>query len=293
MTGEWWRQRKDFIGHLSAAILDKVQGGTGELNLTRLAWAALQALEERHLFVYLPDGGPAGDALHAAGWDGALGEGAGDYLMVVDANVGFNKASPLVTEALSYTVDLRDPRRPRAELLLTHRHTAPARAEACDPAPRYDATYEGMMQRCYWDYVRVYAPGGSQLLEATRHPVPGELLVTGLDRDGEVELLSDQAGKAAFATLLVLAPGERAETRYIYELPSEVVVQEGGAWRYSLTIQKQGGAGDHRASVTLILPPGAKVISSDPAPVERMGNTLSYELLLRTDLELEVRLQVP
>ena len=70
-AGEWWRQRKDFIGHLSAAILDKVQGGTGELNLTRLAWAALQALEERHLFVYLPDGGPAGDALHAAGWDGA------------------------------------------------------------------------------------------------------------------------------------------------------------------------------------------------------------------------------
>ncbi|MBN1179650.1 MAG: hypothetical protein JXD18_10580, partial [Anaerolineae bacterium] len=255
--------------------------------------AVLQALEERHLFVYLPDAGPAGDAIHAAGWDGALREGAGDYLMVVDANLGFNKASPYVTEALSYTVDLRDIGRPQAELIIEHAHTVPAGAIVCDHTPRYDLTYEQMMRRCYWDYVRVYAPEGSQLLEATRHPVPGELLVTGLGRDGDAEVLSGEVDKTTFATLLVLAPGERVETRFVYDLPPGTVNQEGDVWRYSLTIQKQGGAGEHKVSVTLILPPGAEVISSSPPPSARAGSTLSYELSSRTDVELKVRLQVP
>jgi len=56
-------------------------------------------------------------------------------------------------------------------------------------------------------------------------------------------------------------------------------------------IQKQGGTGVHEVEVALILPSAAEVISSDPFPVEQMGNTLSYELSLQTDLELEVRLR--
>jgi hypothetical protein len=292
-TGEWWRHRKDFIGRLFTATVAKAQDESTEINLPGLGWAVLQALEERHLFIYLSDAGPASDALHEAGWDGALRESPGDYLMVVDANLGFNKANPYIAEALSYTVDLQDLDHPQAELVVEHRHMAAARAAACDHTTRYDLTYEQMMYRCYWDYVRVYVPEGSRLLEATRHPVPGELLVTGVGRTGDVEVLPGEPGKSAFATFLVLPPGEQVETRFAYDLSPGVIEQQGDAWRYSLYVQKQGGTDGHAVHVTLILPPAAEVISSDPTPIEQVGNTLLYELSLQTDLELEVRLQVP
>jgi hypothetical protein len=49
---------------------------------------------------------------------------------------------------------------------------------------RYDPVYEQMMDRCYWDYLRVYVPQGSRLLDATRIPVPGEVLFSGEGESG-------------------------------------------------------------------------------------------------------------
>ena len=167
LTAEWRRRHKDFMGRLLTAAVHRLQlqDGPDRVNLTSLGAAALRALEERHLFVYLPEGGAAAEALHQAGWDGALRDVPGDYLMVVDANLGFNKVNPYVTESLSYTVDLRDPAAPRANLTLIHTHTSPLTGVPCRHEARYDLSYEQMMHRCYWDYVRVYVPGGSRLLE--------------------------------------------------------------------------------------------------------------------------------
>jgi len=293
-TNEWWRRRKDFMGRLLTEAVRKLQDEPGEVNLMSLAWAAVRASEERHLFVYVPEA----EVLHQAGWDGALLDAPGDYLMVVDANLGFNKVNPYVTESLSYTVDLRDPSRPQATLIILHRHNAPETGDPetsvpCLHEPRYDLTYEQMMHRCYWDYVRIYVPRGSRLLEATPHPVPGSMLLTGEDLTGEVQVLPDEAGRTVFATFLVLAPGEWTETRFVYELPSGAVEPEGNTWRYTLRIQKQGGTSANEVQVALALPAEAKVVSISPPPTEREGNVLLYRLLLRTDIDLEVHLQAP
>jgi hypothetical protein len=285
-TEEWKRHRKDFLGRLLTAVVFKFQDQPGRADLAALGWAALQALEQRHVFVYLPERAP--EVIHQAGWDGRVRDAPGDYLMVVDANVGFNKADPYVTESLSYTVDLRDTSRPQAELALVHRHTGPDTGLPCQHGSRPEPAYERMMQRCYWDYVRAYVPQDSRLLDATPHPIPGSLLLRGEEWPGEAEVLPDELGKAVFASFLVLAPQEQAETRFVYDLPPGVVEREGDTWRYGLTIQKQGGTDSNPVTVVLRLPTGIELVAVSPPPSRYDGNRLLYELRLQTDLELSV-----
>jgi hypothetical protein len=288
LSEAWWQQRKNFMGRVLVTAVRKLQNEPDQVNLAPVGQAVLQALEERHLFVYLPEE-EAASSLREAGWDGAIRDAPGDYLMVVDANLGFNKVNPLVSERLIYTIDLRQPERPRATLGLTYRHTGSPTDEPCQHGSRYDLTYEQMMQRCYWDYVRVYAPQGSRLLNASTQPVPGELLLTGNEGLGEVDVLSQEAGKSVFATLFVLERGGRTRADFSYNLPVDVVDHVEGAWRYRLYLQKQGGTDANDVQVKLILPPGARQVVPSPRPTRWESDSLAYETQLRTDLSFSVR----
>ena len=105
--------------------------------------------------------------------------------------------------------------------------------------------------------------------------------------DGEARVLSSEGNKAVFATFLVLSPGERTETRFIYNLP-QVVERDGDIHRYRLTIQKQGGTDANKVQVALNLPAGVKVVATSPLPTRRDGDALLYDLRLGTDIELLV-----
>jgi O-antigen ligase len=288
LTDEWWERRKNFMGRLIVAAVHKLQDEPDQVDFVGLGWAALRSLEDRHAFVYLPETGPMTDVFHQAGWDGAIADVRGDYLMAVDANLGFNKVNPYITESLSYTVDLRNPVEPRATLNLTHRHEGTAIDVVCRHESRYDLTYEQMMERCYWDYARIYVPQSSRLLEATTHPVPGSMLLGGEGLTGEAQVLSDEVGKTVFATFLVLEPGAWGETQFVYELPPRVVGLDGSIHRYRLYIQKQGGTGANQAQVVLRLPAGAEVVAASPPPTGRNGDVLLYQLPLQADIELSV-----
>ena len=292
LTQEWWQQRKDFMGRLLSAVVNKLHNEPGQINPAELGWSVLRALEEKHLFVYLTRGGPAAQMLHQAGWDGALLDTQDDYLMVVDANLGFNKVNPFITESLSYTVDLRDPDQPQAILTLVHRHAGPKVGAPCRHEARYDLTYEEMMQGCYWDYIRVYVPQGSRPLEATPHPVPASMLLTRKERGGQAELVPYETGKTVFASFLVLGPGEQKETRFVYDLPAAIIEEDGQHRRYRLHIQKQGGTDANEVRITLLLPSEARELSVYPVPNMREGDSFLYELQLETDLDIEFRFNV-
>ena len=293
ISDEWWLHRKELMGDLLTEAVLTMQEEPERVDLPAVAAAALQALEERHLLVYVPEGHRAAGPIHQAGWDGAIRDAPGDYLMVVDANLGFNKVDPYVEETITYAVDLRQPDQPRAELTLDHRHQGDVMGEPCSHKPRYDLTYEGMMERCYWDYVRVYAPQGAELLHATPHPVSGDVLVTGRDRSGEAEILPDEAGKSVFGSFFVLRPGERMRTEFKYTLPSSVMERDGDVWRYRLTVQKQPGTEAREVTAALDLPEGAEVISCSPNLKAGDGAHLMAAFSLQTDTLLEVRFRIP
>ena len=143
----------------------------------------------------------------------------------------------------------------------------------------------------YEDYVRIYVPAGSRLLDATPHPVAGELLVTGRDRSGQAEVLADEAGKSVFATFFVLPPGERATSRFQYALPATVLKRSEDAWAYRLTLQKQPGTNARPVTVHLILPEGVELVSASPPVTRGAEGQWMLDLSLETDAALEVRFQ--
>ncbi len=263
-TGEWWSHRKDFMADLLQAGMQRVIASPQDIDPRQAGTALLEALQGRHLLVYLRDAAAA-QALGAAGWDGALRPAAGDYAMLVDANVGFRKVNPNVQQSISYRVEARAGAPARATLVVRYTNTSRG-SPPCVAGSHYDDTYEEMMQGCYWDYVRLYVPWGSRLLG-----------VTGGDSAPEA---SEEAGKAVFSTLLVAAPGETRELAFSYELPAGVA----SAPAYSLLIQKQPGSADAPVDVGL-LGTGWHVAGCPPSAAVGAEGSVRFDLAGDTRLE--------
>jgi hypothetical protein len=285
MTGEWWRHRKDFMGALLQAMRTRLEGDIGPLDPLVLATEMRRALEEKHILVYVRDPQTAA-TLSDLHWDGAIRPAEGDYLFAVDANVGWNKASAKIQESIRYTVDMDSKGRLHSTLDLTYQHRSTRKIEGCKQEIRYDPIYEQGMDRCYWDYLRLYIPQGSRLLQATRTPVPASHLLRGRGTSGEPVIEPLEAGKAVFATFFELAPTERKEIRFEYEPPPKIVHGEGDGYRYELLIQKQPGTDATPVEVNVSLPQGAEVVSSEPNPVNIEGARIRYTFDLSTDRKL-------
>lgn len=287
LSAEWWAHRKDFAGALVGAVLARIQSGLTSAEMMRLARASMEALNRHDMLIYL-ESPEAQRVLAQLKWDGALAHPSGDMLMVVDSNMGFNKVNPKIDEQLSYTVQLDGAGAGQATLLVTHASRAKPES-VCDPSPRYDPTYEGMMDRCYWDLVRVYAPAGSALVTATlQSPAP---LVGNRFSDGKPAVANDQ-GRPVFESFFALNGGARQVTRFDYTLP-QVVVEEGGAHVYSLYVQRQPSTGDWPLEVTVMLPAGAKVIKTEPTVLtDEQPATSSEQPVLHWSLRLTSDQQV-
>jgi len=278
-SGDWWRQRKSFMGKISRAAWKQIE--EGQVDWIALARSLLRLLEEKHLLVYVSD--PTMRAVLAEqGWDGALRPGNGDFLMVVDANLGYNKASAKVQQEITYQVDLhRSP--PQAKLTLIYTHTSTADIP-CYPESRYASTYEGMINRCYWDYLRVYVPQGRQLLDATRIPVPGEALWSGEAESGEVSVHPAQEGPWLSWEVMSVIPTGATQTRHFsWTLPSDVVQWQGKEGRYTLRVQKQPGTKGRSLTVRVRLPEGATLADAVPEPSSVGGGWAIYHLVLDQD----------
>ncbi|MFW6115993.1 MAG: DUF4012 domain-containing protein [Chloroflexota bacterium] len=284
-TGEWWRQRKSFMGAIAGAVWERVE--EGDVEWVVMARSLLRLLEQKHMLVYVPNA-TMREVLAEQGWDGAVRTGDGDFLMVVDANVGYNKASAKVRQEAVYEVDLSESP-PRAGLTLAYTHTSTAEV-TCKPESRYAASYEGMMDRCYWDYVRILVPEGSQLVDATGVPVPGEMLWDGRDISGEVTVGAvEEAGCTSWEVMSVIAPGEVQVREFAWTLPPDVVVWYGSEGRYRLRVQKQAGKAGQPLRVRVRLPEEGGLVAATPEPSSVDDGWVTYRAVLDEDLVFDVK----
>ena len=288
VTAEWVFSRKEFMGYLAAAFLERVENDPGSVDWVQVAKALYQALEGRHLLVFVDDVAVA-DVLAQVGWDGGLRESSGDFLMLVDANLGFNKANPLIEESAELHVTLHSDGTADAELALTYVHQGQRQDVHCQHQPPYtgDLDYDAIMHRCYYDYLRVYVPAGSVLRQATPHPTPGEYLLRGEPDDGQAVTLTEEVGKTVFAQFFVVEYGQTLTTRFRYDLPQVVRLSEGHR-NYELLLQKQPGTDRIPLSLTLVLPPGAELVATEPSPCVAEEGTVSCALELATDVLVKV-----
>jgi hypothetical protein len=285
---DWWLGRKQFMADVLAAAQSRLSGNLDQVTITALGQAGWRALREKHALLYLLDR-EAAETAARAGFDGSVLAEAGDFLMVVDSNVGFNKVNGLVERETEYSVDLRQPDHPRARLVVRHRNRASA-APLCNHESRYDPTYDQMMQRCYWNYLRVLVRDDTELVSATPHRVDGSYLIGGEPSAGDVEVEPSVRGRAVHGTFLLVPTASEVETVFEFVLSPDVAVPaEDGLVRYTLTLQKQPGTQGENVRVIVTLPPRAVLVASSPAATALESDTVVYDLRLWTDRTIRLR----
>lgn len=287
--GEWWQQRKSFMEPLAEAVMARVSAG--DVDWLTLAKAGQQLVTEKHVLVYFV-AEELQTLLAAWGLDGGLRAPEGDYAMVVEANLGYNKASGRVDRAFTYEVDLTQSP-PRATMTLTYTHTSDVDID-CVPEARYDPEYEQMMDRCYWAYLRFYVPEGAKLVETNRHSIPADSVANGEPWDGLPRISAAPEGAYTVFEHAMLLPTKSQDVVYFtYKLPDNVVEQmPDGTLAYDLLWQKQAGLQSVPARVILRLPQNAVLCSSQANPSANDAGVLFYDIDLRVDSSLHVCYQV-
>jgi hypothetical protein len=284
---EWWLQRKSFMVELADTMRNTLEQGAAHTDLPTLAGALRRALDEKHLLIYVREPGAA-DFLANRKWSGALQAVQSDYLMAVDANVGFNKASAVVERQITYRVAVAEDGSTLAHATLVYQHRAQNPIETCSKGPGYDPIYEQNMARCYWNYVRLVVPSGATLLRGPQVVVGGEYLLRGQPTTGEIDTAPLGPDKVSWGQLFLLAPGERLVLDYVYTLPPGTARRLGDAWTYKLYLQKQPGTGKPAVEVIVTLPEMAQLLESRPAFRDQQATSSTYLLSLDTDQEIEI-----
>ncbi|MFO7663656.1 MAG: DUF4012 domain-containing protein [Chloroflexota bacterium] len=291
-VGEWVSNRKSFLSGFASAILAKFETGVSSINPVKLAGNLGAAAETRHLSIYLRDPAAA-VALAETGWDGALTtHPPGDFLMAIDTNMGYNKVNLFIERSISYEINLADGSSPRATTTLNYRHTGQPQSEPClqgvDEEFELASDYLSLADKCYWNYVRVYTPAGSQLIDSSRQVVPGETMFNGVSWDRTAETVEEHEGLTTFATFMLLPQSEEATITFEYELPGNIISTADGLHVYELKVNKQPGMQTEPLSISVKLPPGASLRDVSPASAQVEGSVIVF----RTDLDSNVVLTI-
>jgi hypothetical protein len=224
---EWLQGRKDFMPLIAEAILAKLK--TGRFNYFAMVGAAQKSMAERAVQIWMRE--PTVQAqVHTWGWSGGLLPQAGaDYVALVDTNLGFNKVDAVMRRSLDYRVYWLDgPSKPATvQATVTYEHSQPVPGlEKCVIESVYGENYDDMTERCYFDFVRLYAPRGSELIS-----------IQGVESDSIVSR-SGETGTQVFGGFFSVPPGRTHQITFTYRLPA--TIRQAG---YKLVFQRQSGSG--------------------------------------------------
>jgi len=266
----WLEHRKDFGAAFLQALLERLANLSPQ-DVVHLARAIQQGIRGKHVMIWALNSPALQADLRRAGLDGGLRDSAGDYLLVVDSNVGWNKVDRNIERAVDYRLTMTA-EGPRAKLCLTYRNLAAVQMTECVHRARYEDTYEALTKQCYWDYVRILVPWGSVLRSVQGAEWP-------LD-------VTSESGKASFGTLLVIPPGEGRTLCLEYDLPPGIIGAAGPALRsYHLLVQKQPGTAATRLEVNIALRDGGafRAVTAPWALIS--AQEVSSSLQVSTDLD--------
>lgn len=274
---------KQFIADLAPKLLERVTGADTTTFLSALQ-AVGQGLNERDIQLYFTD-----DALmktiYDLGWAGEVQQTEGDYLMIVDTNLGGGKTDTVIDQNVAVQVSID------ASGAITNTVTI----ERAHRGVKSDL-FSGVNNV---DYLRLYVPQGAELLEASGDfapPAPSlfETSDLPLEDDADLSLVMgnpstdlasgvdtwEEFGKAVFGGWVQTKPGATSRIQFTYRLPFTLDVHSDPSlfqktidWlglstheRYTLFIQKQSGVETRTTRVTTQLADALGVVwTSDDA----------------------------
>jgi hypothetical protein len=175
-------------------------------------------------------------------WDGAVKPGAGDFLMVVDANIRFNKPSAVVETHLFYDVDLTNTQNPTGQLSVVHDNHSSQDVDCIQWETTRTDERIYPIDACYCNYMRVYTQAGTKLLDSITQTVPDAWMILNRGVKGHVDILDEEIkGSQAFGTLMVVPRGDSLTTTMHFGLPGNVLenIPDLKQKLYRLTVKKQ------------------------------------------------------
>ncbi len=203
--------RKAFLVPLMQTLILKAYGAPHQV-WPSLFQTILKNIQQKHVLFYMQDES-AQTAIESAGFGGRVTHPEGDYLLVVDANLGGGKANLFITQDVQLSVTPADT---GYQHQLTISYDNPAPASNCDPeAGKLCLNPE------YRGYTRFYFPLGTTLDEAL-----------GFEADSLQEF--EELDKHVVAGFFRFQPESRAKIKLTYTTPAQTQP-------YQLTIQKQPG----------------------------------------------------
>ena len=297
VTGVW--NRKQFISDLAKPVLEKILNARGA-TWTRLVPVLMDLLDEKHILIQM-DNEEVTAFLQRRNWDGAVRIPQGsDFLMAVDANMGYNKSNAIMESAFEYTVDLMNPENPGG--LLRVLQTNHSKLDIpCEPwsTSRFilrpalpgeipDPVYN--IDECHWGYWRVYTPAGTTLLNSNPQAIPAEATWLGEAIPARTDDLGSEeiAGAQVFGMMVLTPTRQTTTSEFETRLPAGVLTRENETWTYHLKVQKQPGMLAQPFHLNLKLPDGARIENAALPFIENDG-VWTAMLDLRRDLMIEVR----
>lgn len=212
---------------------------------------------------------PFNALLKDKGWDGSLAQTEGDYLYVVNSNLGGTKANYFVKNKMTYEiVSMTRDGLLRANLYLDYSHTGKDSAWPGGP---------------YKDYLRVITQNGSKLTGAK------------IVRDSESEdifknvIISKEGLYNTFELGFTLEPAKNLRVVLNYDLPQNLSATKDSK-NYTLLWQKQPGT-DGDQFVFIFNPPFGMTPQSYSKDLKLTDNVLNNEGFLNTNLNYFVELQ--
>jgi len=291
-SGDWYR--KAFIQKIAQAVLERLRS-PADVDPYKLSRLLLRLLDERQILLQFDDPEVA-QVLARRGWDGAVRPQGTDFLYVVDSNIGFNKTNAVVAEQLSYDVDLSDVAHPTSQLRVTHVNNASADSSCLQwNEEREVGEWWYPINRCYWDYLRVYQSSEAVLIDSTPHAVPREWTILEQEVPPRVDILDEEInGVRGYGTLLVVPGGQSLTTTFQFALPPGVLSPLGHSDQsvYRLKVQKQAGTLAVPLTVRIHFPRQAFLVSLPPGAMLQDNNVM-LQTALQTDLRLEIVVRLP
>lgn len=294
----WWLDRKQFIQVLFDAMMNRIQNEYNQIDISLLLNNLQSALDEGHITVNLFTLPGVQISVEQEGWHRPIAlPTTSDFLMVVNSNLGFNKVNAVIQHSMEYHVSLTDLNAPFTQLMLHYTHPQGVGVECIHEARYGDSlAYQDMIERCYWDYVRVYTPQGIQLAGSSSHPLEGEQILIADGWNGQAtrtqEILASNLILQPIAQFFLVEGGQSQTVNFTYTLPDSVISQAGETYTYHLKIQKQSGVVSTPTTVIIDLPLDATVLETSPTPLAISENkVVRWQVALRQDTELWVTFQ--
>lgn len=252
--------KKDFLGACAEALLAKLQNMEAK-DLSKIMSSLLLNVQEKHILFSFSD--PQLDKLIAEQkLNGAVIDYPGDYLLVVDSNVGGNKANYFVDRAFNY--DLEIDRDGNLQAVLTIKYTHRGEVDAW-PGGNYR------------NYLRVYVPAGSTLTEFEGF-------------SSEVKTTTD-LGKNVFEGLVEVKVNSEQKVKITYNLPSGLKTIDDNL-SYRFYVQKQSGSVQDLLTMNITWPSYLRLDNVSPTG-ERGSQSFSFTDNLNVDKEVLINFLKP